>query len=402
MLRPVLSIDVSKSKSFAAAFLDYGQPYLKPFSFDHSISGTSVLLKHLKDLEVKTGKKPDVILEATGNYSKPISNFFECNGYKVVILNPIKTHILKAKSIRKVKTDPIDANRIAQVYYMDNLTYYKPFPESIMDLRNLCRQYESLNCIYIESLHRLHSILDLVFPNYHTVFNHLCCKSSLELLFAYPSPQLVLSADRNELLNILKSSKHSSAWISGKVDNLLAAARESLPCNTSQQSNIRVLKQYISLLMTQQKILTDTRDLMITQASLSPAFNLLKSIPGVGDITAAGIISEIGDISRFDQDKQLIAYAGLDPSVFQSGKFKSRSTKVSKRGSHYLRKALYQATVAGISKRKNGAANPVLFEFYSKKLAEGKSPKVAIVAASSKLLRIVFGIWKSGQPFSNK
>lgn len=399
MYKPVLSIDVSKSKSFAAAFLSYEEPYLKPFPFEHSISGTSVLLHHLKDLESKTGFKPDVVLEATGNYSKPISSFFQQQGYNVVILNPIKTHILKAKSIRKVKTDPVDANRIAQVYYLDNLTYYNPLPEAISDLRNLCRQYESFNCIYVESQHRLHSILDLAFPNYHTVFTHICCKTSLDLLRSFPTPQLVLSAPRDVLDDIFKSSKQSKKWIEERINKLLAAARESLPCNESQQSNIRVLKDYIRILVTQQNALNDTRDLIVTQASISPAFTLLKSIPGVGDLTAASILSEIGDITRFPTEKQLVAYAGLDPSVFESGKFKSSNNKISKRGSHYLRKALYQATVAGISKRKNGAANSILYDFYTKKLTEGKSSKVAIVACCNKLLRIVYGILKSGQPF---
>jgi transposase len=352
-------------------------------------------------MEVKTGTRPDVVLEATGNYSKPISCFFEESGYNVVILNPIKTHILKAKSIRKVKTDPIDANRIAQVYYLDDVSYHVPIPEDILDLRNLCRLYDSLNCIYVESQHRLHSILDLVFPNFHKVFNHICCKSSLELICSYPSPQSILSADREDLVNILRSSKHSIRWINEKVDNLLAAARESLPCNVSKQSNIRVLKNYVNILVTQQNALADTRDLIITQANVSPLFSLLKSIPGVGNLTAASILSEIGDIHRFKTEKQLIAYAGLDPSVFESDKFKSRNNKVSKRGSHYLRKALYQATVAGISKRKNGAANSVLYEFYTKKLAEGKASKVAITAASSKLLRFVFGMLKKGQYFRN-
>ena len=185
-----------------------------------------------------------------------------------------------------------------------------------------------------------------------------------------------------------------------KVDRLLRVAGESLPSQKAQQSNTRVLKDYINILMTQQRILTDIRVQLITRASLSPAFSLINSISGVGELTAATILSEISDVSRFPTEKQLVAFAGLDPSVFQSGKFKSNSNRISKRGSSYLRKALYQATIGAISKRKNGPSNPVLFEFYTKKRSEGKSGKVAIVATSSKLLRTIYAIWKSQKPFS--
>jgi transposase len=116
-------------------------------------------------------------------------------------------------------------------------------------------------------------------------------------------------------------------------------------------------------------------------------------------LTAATILGEIGDINRFPTTKQLVAFAGLDPSVFQSGKFKSSKNKISKRGSSYLRKALYQAAVAGISKRSSGILNPILYDYYSKKLSEGKPFKVAIVATSSKLLRMIYGIWTSQQSF---
>ena len=152
--------------------------------------------------------------------------------------------------------------------------------------------------------------------------------------------------------------------------------------------------------MTHKRIMTDLRADLITRASLSPAYALLLSIPGIGELTAATILSEIGQIDRFPSEKQLVAFAGLDPSVFQSGKFKSSNNRISKRGSSYLRKALYQATIGAISKRKNGPANPVLYEFYTKKKSEGKSPKVAIIATSNKLLRIIYGILKSQKPFS--
>ncbi len=121
MYKPVLSIDVSKSKSVAAAFISYEEPLSKAFSFTHSPKGTALLLKHLQELERKTGIKPDVTLEATGNYSKPIIDFFQRSGYNVVVLNPIMTHLQKAKSVRKIKTDPVDASELLRFTTLTSL-----------------------------------------------------------------------------------------------------------------------------------------------------------------------------------------------------------------------------------------------------------------------------------------
>ncbi|WP_379138771.1 transposase [Paenibacillus sp. sgz500958] len=136
-------------------------------------------------------------------------------------------------------------------------------------------------------------------------------------------------------------------------------------------------------------------------ASSLPEHALLRSIPGVGPLTAATLQAEIGDIKRFPSVKQLTAFAGLDSSVYESGTFKSNQNHISKRGSSYLRTALYQATVAGISKQVNGPRNEVLSRYYQFKRSQGKPAKVAIVAAANKLLRIVYGVWNSQTPFSN-
>lgn len=138
---------------------------------------------------------------------------------------------------------------------------------------------------------------------------------------------------------------------------------------------------------------------MIKKAKLSPAFNLLLSIPGVGKLTTATIIGEIGDINRFPTVKKLVAFAGLDPSVYESGKFRSTHNSISKRGSTHLRKALYQAASAGIRKTNEVPNNPILYNYYSKKVNEGKAKKVAIIAAAHKLLRIIYGVWKNDESF---
>lgn len=398
-MNPILSIDVSKSNSYATAFLSNSSPYTKPFRFNHSPSELNNLLSLLAEMENKTGACPSVVLEATGNYSKPIATYFMSHGYDVVILNPLQTHELKKKTIRKVKTDPVDANRIAKVYYLNDFKPAKLPDDIIINLRNICRQYEGFNILYTEAVLRLRSILDVVFPNYDKLFSSVSSKISLNFLSKFKTPEDVLNADFNDLVSALIVRGRSKSWSIEKAKLIVETAKESLPDNTSQQSNVCALDEYIKLLTCIQGILADVRDQMIKWAKLSPEFELLLSIPGVGDMTASTILSEIGDVTRFPTEKQLVAFAGLDPSVYQSGTFRASNNKVSKRGSTYLRKALYQATCAGIYRRSSGYSNTLLRAYYDKKIAEGKPSKVAIIATSNKLLRIVYGILKNSKPF---
>jgi transposase len=140
---------------------------------------------------------------------------------------------------------------------------------------------------------------------------------------------------------------------------------------------------------------------MISQASLSPVYSLLRSIPGIGELTAVTILAEIGDVNKFPTPKQLVAFSGLDPSVFESGKFKSSNNRISKRGSAYIRKMLYRAVIVGITRHSEKPVKPALYAYYTKKIAEGKPGKVAIVACCNKLLRIIYGVWRCGTPFVN-
>jgi transposase len=399
MNNSTLCIDVSKSNSVATGFLSYNKPYSKTFSFLHTPDGMNDAIKFVKQLHKESGCKPDIVLEATGNYYKAVTQYF-CNlEYSVLVLNPLPTSSEKRKSMRKVKTDPVVTFRIAQVYYTKSLHPHVERGCNVEELRSLCRQWDAFNELHTETQLKFRSLLILVFPKYDTVFDHVCVTTSLKLLSAYPSPAAVLSANREDLFNIIKLSKHSDSWCEEKLLKLYAAARESLSYDVAQQSNTRVLQSYIKTLLTQKDIQTEIRALISEQTKLSPDYNLLLSIPGVGELTAATILGEIGDIVNFESPKQLIAYAGLDPSVYQSGSFRAKNTKISKRGSHYLRKALFQAASAAVRKRPNGPCNSVLYEYYTNKLEAGKPYKVALVATCSKLLRIIDGILSSKTVF---
>lgn len=231
------------------------------------------------------------------------------------------------------------------------------------------------------------------------MFSDLCGDSSLNLISVFPTPEAVLSACKEDIVKHLKSKCQRKDWPEQIYQKLLTAARACLPYKVAQQSNVRVLREYIPILMTQKRLLSGLRAQIVAAAKGIPAYSLLKMIPGVGEITAASILAEIGNITLFPTAKQLVAFAGLDPSVCQSGRFEADKNKLSKRGSGYLRKALYQAASAGVRVTGKGPVNPLLHDYYSRKVAEGKKKMVALPATSSKLLRIIYGVWRKNESF---
>ncbi|MBF4691482.1 IS110 family RNA-guided transposase [Fusibacter ferrireducens] len=395
-MNPVIAIDVSKPKSVAAIFSDRNVCVKKPFVFNHSVSELDQIDLWLNTFKQQHGIQPTVVMEATGNYSKPLTAYFYDHGYDIFVLNPLTTSQIKSKSLRKIKTDPVDTMRIATVFYNQKLKPYVPDETVYANLKFLARQYNGFNTTYQELVVRLHAVVDLVYPDFNKMFSSVRSKTALNFLKAYPTPHLIRTASLEELSLAFHSAKKSSEWHLNKANLIKRTVEESLYTPSAQQP---ILAYYVDLILHMQQTLDDIRAQMRDLAKLSPCYKLLLSIPGVGEVTASVILSEIGDIHRFHSKKQLTAYAGLDPAVFQSGKYTAKNNKISKRGSPYLRKALYQAVCAGISKRSNGYANKELRAFYDKLLESGKPSRVALTACSAKLLRIIFGILSSETEF---
>lgn len=395
-MNPILAIDVSKSKSVAAIFIKHHQCSVQPFPFNHSNTELDNLAQLLTTLENHYDVRPKVVMEATGNYSKPLTTFFQQRGFETFVLNPLITSQIKSKSMRKVKTDPVDVKRIAHAFYTQHFESFTPEDDLYTNLRSLSRQYDGFNNVHQETLLRFHSHIDLIYPNFNKMFSTLRSKCALNFLTAFPDPKLVLVASITDLADSLKTTNRSYEWQLHKATIIKQAVEESLDTHKAPQS---IVTYYVNLISHMQETLTEIRTQMNDMAKLSPYYTLLRSIPGIGEVTAATILSEIGSIDRFHSKKQLVAYAGLDPTVFQSGKFVATNNKISKRGSPYLRKALYQAACAAISQRANGYANPDMRAFYEKLLSAGKPSKVALTACSAKQLRIVFGVLKSGNKF---
>ncbi|MFC3341602.1 IS110 family transposase [Paenibacillus abyssi] len=392
-MKPVIGIDVSKGESEGYILLERNKPYEKAFRFLHTHEEITRLILKLEKVEELTGAKPAVVLESTGHYHLGLVSTLQKHGYEVIVLNPLIPQRARKSKLRKVKTDSEDAKHLAELYYRDEL---KPgLTKRSMEqeeLRFLSRQHQMINHAYVQAQLNFQSILDQVFPLYTDIFGPLFSVTALEVLRMYPTPELVLTATHEELKDmIFARCNRSDSWASTKAAAIIQAARNSLVID-SNPSQVIALRLMINLLMEYQSHLANLEKEIRTKASCIAGFDLLCSIPGIGPKLAATILAEIGDISSFDHSKKLVAFAGIDPSVFSSGKFTATRNRITKRGSTRLRRALYLAVLCGI---RGAARNQRIRLFYDQKRLEGKPHRVALIACTNKLLRIIYALLKN-------
>lgn len=409
-MNPVVGLDVSKGESQVQAFLDKGKPYGKGFKILHTLEGLHSLVEFLEEVKNKTGIQPPVVMESTGHYHSPIVHYLEDRHYLLIIVNPLISYRAKSSSLRKVKTDPIDANHLCELYYKEDLEPYKKRGIQLLNLRNLTRQHENITGIFVQTKLQFQSILDQVFPEYRGVFGDLYSVVSLHTLLEYPSSEDILKADEDQLANAIHDlcNSRSLKWAEEKAQILKAAAARNPFEKTIYHSHILSLSIYINILLQYKEHLSKLEAEIDALAKEIEEYTIIKSIPGIGEKIAATIISEIGEIDRFTDPKKLVAFAGVDPSVFESGKFKATINRITKRGSSRLRHALYMAVRSAIRDRRKARTddtilprNKRLREFYDKKRNEGKPFKVAVIACVNKLLHWIYALLKSKTAFQD-
>jgi len=411
IMNPVIGLDVSKGESQVQAFLDKGKPYRKSFSIKHNTDGLGSLLEFLHEVESSAGgHQPTVVLESTGHYHFPVIQFLEEQCFVYIVVNPLISHRAKSSSLRKVKTDTIDSFHLCELFYKEELEPYKKRGIQLLNLRNLTRQQESIAEVSAQTKIQLHTLLDQVFPEYRGVFGSLYSKVSLLTLLEFPTSEVVLSVSEREITEKIASlcMSRSDAWANEKAKKLREAALRNPFQSNLYQSNIFNLELLVKIVHQYQEHLSKIAGEIDALAKEIEEYHILQSIPGIGEKIAATIISEIGEIDRFNDAKKLVAFAGVDPSVFSSGKFTASVNRITKRGSSRLRHALYMAVQSGIRdarKKKTTdkiiARNKRLREFYDKKREEGKPFKVAVIACINKLLHWIFALLKSRTIFQD-
>ncbi|WP_253947881.1 IS110 family transposase [Paenibacillus ehimensis] len=338
-MEPVVGIDVAKGNSVVQAFLMRNEPYGKVEIISHGESGFERLGELLTELQAQTLVAPIVVLEATGHYHRGLVGYLERGGWKHFVVNPLQSKRVKGTHLRKVKTDAADAWHLAEMYYRGDVRPHRTWEETYSELQHVTRQHEFITGMFVQAKLNARALLDQVFPAYTEIFYNLFSVTALKVL------ERCLNGKTEELVETIQEfarKSHSKRWAHEKVEQLdrLLISWNKQPRSPSQtamlMSMIQLLLEFINQLSQLEKQMDEI-------ASALPEVELMKSIPGIGDKLAAAIVAEIGDVKQFQSAKQLVAFAGLDPSIFSSGKFTATSSRITKRGSKRLRRSLYLA-----------------------------------------------------------
>lgn len=390
-MEPVVGVDVAKGFSVVQAFLKRNEPWRKAINISHEKSGLEQLDELLLELQAQTAQSPVVVLEATGHYHRGLVAHLERSGWTYFIVNPLQAKRAKGTQLRKVKTDAADAWHLAEMYYRGDVHPHRTWEEGFTELQHVTRQHEFVTGMFVQAKLNMRALLDQVFPEYEEVFGNLFSETSLHVLARCLENQV---EDLQEVIQNSAGKSHSRKWTEGKKEylNEVMSRWAQQPRSSAQTS---VLRSMVDLVLAFTEQLSQLEKQMDELSARLPEVELVKSIPGIGDKLAAAIVAEIGDVRQFKEAKQLVAFAGLDPGIFSSGKFTATSSRITKRGSKRLRRALYLAVQCGIRGKTNGR----LREYYDKKRKEGKPYKVVVIACANKLLHHVHAILSKQQPF---
>ena len=371
-----VGIDIAKRTHYASVMNSDGEILAKPFPFTNDHAGFQKLLSCI-------GSYPKELLligmESTAHYAENLTCFLFSRDFQVCIINPIQTASLRKSNIRKTKTDSVDTFLIIKALSLHDYRRFSKRDYDSLQLKNLCRFRQKLMKARTKVKIQLVSYVDLIFPELQYLFKSgIHTKSCYALLKTESNPDRIAKMHLTRLSNLLKKTSK------GHYTKNHAIALKEL---ASQSVGIKDDTLSLQILQSIEQIEMYTQQISKVEASICEIMDhmdsVIKTIPGIGNLNGAMIIGEIGDISRFEKPCQLLAYAGLDPSVYQSGKFTAARTRMSKRGSKLLRYALINAAW------QLTLNNETFKAYYDLKISQGRRHYNALGHVAHKLVRVI-------------
>ncbi|WP_308445804.1 IS110 family transposase [Staphylococcus marylandisciuri] len=379
-----LGIDISKKNSVIA---HYNHDKLqKEFTIQNNKNGYNYLLKYLNKMD-----NPTLIFESTGIYSRGMVRFCRVNQINYIKLNPLEAKF-KTSSLRSWKTDQSDAHKLAQLApNLQSIKHQQSYSGIFFDLLERARFHLEMeneqNRLKVEIEESLHQ----TFPQLEKLFKNRYSLIALNIAQQFPHPDLVYQQDLETLITSILNSTDKGLSIK-KAENyakeLVKLARESYPHVAKHSFLVQKTKLRIQQLKTSIQQMSQLDKEMIQLAKQLDAFQAIYSIPGIGELTAAMILGELGDVTQFKSNKQLNAYVGIDIKRYQSGGTQSRDT-INKRGNKKARRLLFWV-VMNIIRGQRHYNNHIIDYYYKlKKQPNEKSHKTAVVACINRLLKTI-------------
>lgn len=381
-----VGIDIAKRTHYASVMNSDGEILAEPFPFTNDLAGFQKLLSCIGSFP----KEQLLIgMESTAHYAENLTCFLFSRDFQVCIINPIQTASLRKSNIRKTKTDSVDTFLIIKALSLHDYRRFSKRDYDSLQLKNLCRFRQKLMKARTKVKIQLVSYVDPIFPELQYLFKSgIHTKSCYALLKTESNPDRIAKMHLTRLSNLLKKTSK------GHYTKNHAIALKEL---ASQSVGIKDDTLSLQILQSIEQIEMYTQQISKVEASICEIMDhmdsVIKTIPGIGNLNGAMIIGEIGDISRFEKPCQLLAYSGLDPSVYQSGKFTAARTRMSKRGSKLLRYALINAAW------QLTLHNETFKAYYDLKISQGRRHYNALGHVAHKLVRVIHKMMTDNRVF---
>lgn len=384
-----VGVDVSKDKHDCFITNSDGEILFDSFSITNNLEGFEDLFQKINSVSNDL-TKVKVGLEATGHYSYNILGFLLNKKLTVYVINPLYTSLYrKSLSLRKTKTDKVDSKTIATMLMSD--VDLKPYSNELYhneELKSLSRYRFDKVQERAKLKSSISRLVNILFPELEILFCTIHLATVYQLLSEYPGASYIANANLNDL-SILLSSSSKGRFDYSKAELIHTTAKKSI--GSIMPAKSLELKHTIKLIKELDSEIDEIeKEIKIIMDNINSP---ILTIPGISYRMGAMILSEIGSFSKFDSPDKILAFAGLSPSTYQSGKLDSSHSHMEKRGSRYLRYALFNATKFVCN------WDPIFNAYLLKKRSEGKHYNVAISHATKKLVRVMFQLEKTGQAF---
>ena len=371
-----VGIDIAKQTHYAAIMNSDGEILSEPFAFSNDYSGFDKLLQQLNNY---SKDQLYIGMESTAHYAENLTCFLFTRGFQVCIINPIQTSSLRKSNIRKTKTDTVDTYLIIKALSLNHFRLYTERDYDSLQLKNLCRFRQKLMKARTKVKIQLVTYVDLLFPELQYFFKSgIHGKACYALLKEQPNPDRIAKMHLTRLTNLLSKTSEGHYKQSHAVQ-LKELASQSVGIKNSTLS-LQILQSINQIELYNSQLEEVENEIKTIMERID---SVIKTIPGIGSLNGAMIIGEIGDITRFQKTCQLLAYAGLDPSVYQSGNFNAARTRMSKRGSKLLRYALINAAW------QTTLVNNTFKNYYDLKVSQGRRHYNALGHVAHKLVRVI-------------
>ena len=371
-----LGIDIAKLNHVASATNADGEVLLNNLCFTNDHLGFQKLLDSIASFS-----KEDLLigLESTAHYGENLICFLFKRGYQICIINPIQTAALRKTNIRKTKTDAVDTLLIVKALIMNKYRIFSQQDLDSMQLKNLCRFRQKLMKARTKVKIQLNTYIDLLFPELQYFFKSgIHSKTVYTLLKETANPDEIAAMHLTRLSNLLNKTSRGHFKRSHAV-HLRELAAQSVGTKDNTLS-LQIRQSIIQIELYTEQLHEVEESIYSLMDEID---SVIKTIPGIGKLNGAMILGEIGDIKRFEKPCQLLAYAGLDPCVYQSGNFNAARTRMSKRGSKLLRYALINAAW------QTTLVNKTFKDYFDLKIAQGRRHYNALGHVAHKLVRVI-------------